>query len=204
MKNLTLLLLLLLSVSSCGKKFKAQRLSTQQGDEKAMDITDAWLATDTKMAVQDILMQIQKHNGYRRYRSQISGKRPKVFIAEVANNTSEPYFPIQDLNDELLNEFSFSGEYILIDSAARERILNEIQYQNDGMVKPEDVAKIGRQSGANLLIFGNINMIPYTRDGQTIKEYSVNIRMTDIQTGEEVLRTRYKTSKYSKRSGYAW
>ncbi len=204
MKNILTCLLLVLATTSCGKKFKAQRLTTQQGDQKAMEITDAWLATDTKMAVQDILAQIQKHNGYRRYRSQLGAKRPKVFIAEVSNNTSEAYFPVQDLNDELLNEFSYSGEYALIDAVAREKILNEIQYQNDGMVKPEDIAKIGKQSGANLLIFGNINMIPHTRDGQTIKEYSVNIRMTDIESGEEVLRTRYNASKYSKRSGYAW
>ena len=55
------------------------------------------------------------------------GRRPKIFIADVQNQTSEAYFPIADLNDELLNEFSFSGDYILIDNNAREKLLKEIR-----------------------------------------------------------------------------
>ena len=103
-----------------------------------------------------------------------------------------------------MNEFSFSGDYILIDNNAREKLLKEIKYQNDGMVRPEDVKKIGRASGADLLIFGDIRMKPQTLKGRTIKDYSVNIRMTDLESQEEVLRTRFKTSKYSKRSGAGW
>ena len=47
-------------------------------------------------------------------------------------------------------------------------------------------------------------MKPETLSGKTIKDYSVNIRMTEIESGEEVMRTRYKISKYSKRSGMSW
>ena len=72
------------------------------------------------------------------------------------------------------------------------------------MVRPEDIKKIGRASGADLIIFGNIRMKPETLSGKTIKDYSINIRMTDIESGEEVMRTRYKISKYSKRSGMSW
>ena len=113
-----------------------------------------------------------------------------------------PYFIVKAC--ELLNELSFSGDYVLIDAAKRDKILDEITYQNDGMVKPEDIKKIGRQSGADIIIFGDIRMKPNTLSGRTVKDYSVNIRMTDIESGEEVLRTRYKTSKYSKRSGSGW
>ena len=62
----------------------------------------------------------------------------------------------------------------------------------------------GKQAGADLLIFGSVNMKPEMLAGKTLKEYSVNIRLTDIATGVEVMRTRYKVSKYSERSGYGW
>ena len=196
-------LIFLALISSCGAKIQSTRMSTAQGDEQAMSITDEWVMTDTKLAIKEVISQVQRHNGYRRYLSKMQG-RPKIFIAEVQNNTADAYFPVADLNDELLNEFSISGGYVLIDEAARNRILNEIKYQNDGMIKMEDVRKIGKQSGANLLIFGTINMRPHTLNGKTIKEYSVNIRMTDIESGEEVLRTRYTISKYSKRSNFSF
>ena len=198
------LLAVLMSVASCGPKLKAQRMSTSAGDEKAMSITDNWMVTDTTNAVQEVLKQMNKNRSYRNYLSKFGDKTPKVFIAELQNNTAEAYFPIQDLNDELLNELSATGDFILIDENARQRILKEIKYQNDGMVDTNDAKKIGKQAGADLLIFGNVNMKPEMLGGKTLKEYSVNIRMTDIQSGVEVMRARYKISKYSERSGYGW
>jgi hypothetical protein len=47
-------------------------------------------------------------------------------------------------------------------------------------------------------------MKPETFNGKTIKDYSVNIRMTDIESGEEVFRARCEASKYSKRSKTGW
>ena len=52
-----------------------------------------------------------KHKGYKRYRRNHGGT-PTVFVGEVKNLTSEPYFPINDINDEFLNEISASGEFI--------------------------------------------------------------------------------------------
>ena len=129
---------------------------------------------------------------------------PKVFIAEVQNNTSEAYFPIDDMNDEFLNEVSATGEFILVDAKAREMILKEITYQNDGMVDPATAKSIGKQLGADLMIFGSVYMKPEKRDGKTIKEYSVNIRLTDIEKGIEVMRTRTRIYKYSDKSSYGW
>jgi formaldehyde-activating enzyme involved in methanogenesis len=72
------------------------------------------------------------------------------------------------------------------------------------MVDPATVKKIGKQTGADVMIFGNVYMKPEKRDGKTIKEYSVNIRMTDIERAVELLRTRTKVFKYSEKSGSGW
>ena len=72
------------------------------------------------------------------------------------------------------------------------------------MVDPKTAKMIGKQTGADLMIFGNVFMQPESRDGKTIKQYRVNLRLTDIETTEEVLRVRVKTSKYSEKSGAGW
>jgi hypothetical protein len=195
-------MLLALGLTSCSG-FKAKRVSGNEGDELGMEITDKWLLRDTETVVSQILKQIEQHKGFQRYLAK-SGKRPKIFIAEVQNETSEPYFPIRDLNDELLNEFSSSGEFILIDQESRDKLLKEIKYQNDGMVDSRQAKKIGKQAGADLLVFGNVRMQPRSRGGKTIKQYSVNIRMTNLQSAIEVLRTRVKVQKYSEKSGSGW
>ena len=195
------ILLLILSIGCA--RFQAKRVDRAESDKKALEITDEWVMKDTETSVVNLLKQIEKHRGFQRYLRKL-GRPPKVFIADVQNHTSEPYFPVDDLNDELLNEFSASGNYILIDEAARGRILREIQYQNDGMVTPDEAKTIGKQAGADLVVSGAIRMSPKSRQGKTVKEYSINIRMTDIERGVEVLRTRTKVNKYSEKKKIGW
>lgn len=203
MKKIFTLFLLIIFTISCGPTIKTERISLEESDELASNITDEWVMTDTEIAVKETIKQIDNNKSFQKYLYNL-GRRPRIFIGEMQNDTTEPYFPIEDINDELLNEFSQSGKYILIDADARQKILEEITYQNDGMVKEEDIKKIGKTSGADLIIFGNVRLNQKSFLGKTIKDYSVNIRITDIESGEEVARTRYKLNKYSKRSKVAW
>lgn len=203
MKKIFILFLLTIFTISCGPTIKTERISLEESDELASNITDDWVMTDTEIAVKETIKQIDNNKSFQKYLYNL-GRRPRIFIGEMQNDTTEPYFPIEDINDELLNEFSQSGKYILIDADARQKILEEITYQNDGMVKEEDIKKIGKTSGADLIIFGNVRLNQKSFLGKTIKDYSVNIRITDIESGEEVARTRYKLNKYSKRSKVAW
>lgn len=195
------MLALALLASSCGS-FKAERVDANTSDEKGLSITDNWMSADTTQAIADVIKQMKAHPGFGKMKAKFG--TPKVFVADVQNQTSEAYFPIGDLNDELLNELSMSGEFELVDNQAREKILKEVTYQNDGMVDPATAKKIGKQTGADIMIFGNVYMKPEKRDGKTIKEYSVNIRMTNIETATEVLRTRTKVFKYSEKSKVGW
>ena len=201
MKVLFVLIALSMFATSCGS-FKAKRVDANESDEKGLSITDNWMAADTTQAISDIMKQMKAHPGFNKMKARHG--TPKVFIAEVQNQTSEAYFPIGDMNDELLNELSLSGEFELVDNQAREKILGEITYQNDGMVDPATAKKIGKQTGADIMIFGNVYMKPEKRGGKTLKEYSVNIRMTDIEKATEVLRTRTRVSKFSEKSSVGW
>jgi penicillin-binding protein activator len=201
MKFLITTLTLATLATSCGS-FKAERVDANTSDEKGLAITDNWMSADTAQAVADVIKQMRVHPGFSKMKARFG--TPKVFVADVQNQTSEAYFPIGDLNDELLNELSMSGEFELVDNQARETILKEVTYQNDGMVDPATAKKIGKQTGADIMIFGNVYMKPEKRDGKTIKEYSVNMRMTDIEKATEVLRTRTKVFKYSEKSKVGW
>jgi hypothetical protein len=72
------------------------------------------------------------------------------------------------------------------------------------MVDPAQIKQIGKQSGADLMIFGAVRMDPKSRKGKTIKEYTVNLRMTDIESAVEVLRVRVKVNKFSEQGKMGW
>jgi len=193
---------LMLTVSGCSS-FKAQRVDEAKADEKAMEITDNWVDGDTIRVISGGMKQVYAHKRFQEYKSRFQSKRIKVFVGEIRNNTSESYFPVKDLEDALLEQMSNSDHFTLIDASRRDSLLKEITYQNDGMVDPAQAKKVGRQSGADVMIFGDINMKPETRDGKTIKTYTVNLRLTEIQSAEEICRTREKINKYSE-GGAKW
>ena len=85
---------------SCSS-FQAKRVGSQESDEKALTITNKWLAADTEQVVSKLSQKIDKHRGFRKYLRNL-GKTPAVFISNVQNLTSESGFPINDLNDCLL------------------------------------------------------------------------------------------------------
>lgn len=202
LKKILTIGLLALNIIACSN-FKAKRVGGEESDRLAMQVTDKWVNADTIGSIRSLLKDLDKHKGFKKYIKGL-GRTPKLFIGEIQNDTSDPYFPIDDFNDELLNEFSSTGDYILIESNARKSVMKEIQYQNDGTVDSRDIKVVGKSAGADIIIFGSIRMKPHTRNGKTIKEYSVNIRMTDIERGIEVLRVRAKVQKYSEQNGYGW
>lgn len=200
-----LLTVLTMVVFSAGcASFKAERVDDANADEKAMEITDNWVDGDTIRVIDGSMNQIYNHKRFAEYQSKFQGKRIKLFVGEIRNNTAESYFPVKDLEDALLEKMSNSDHFILIDASRRENLLKEITYQNDGMVDPKQAKKVGRQSGADVMIFGDINMKPESRNGKTIKTYTVNLRLTEIETSEEICRSREKINKFSKNNGSSW
>jgi PBP1b-binding outer membrane lipoprotein LpoB len=200
---LTALLATQTLVFSACSSFKASRVDDAAADEHAMEITDNWVDGDTIRVIDGAMKQIYAHKRFVEYQSKFQGKRIKLFVGEIRNNTSESYFPVKDLEDALLEKMSNSDQFALIDASRRENLLKEITYQNDGMVDPKQAKKVGKQSGADVMIFGDINMKPETRNGKTIKTYTVNLRLTEIETAEEICRAREKINKYSE-GGAKW
>ena len=201
--NIIYVSLALLAISSCSS-FQAERVDAQTSDEKALTITDEWVQKDTETVVQKLIQKMGQHRGFLRYKRTYQKNVPRIFVGEIQNQTSEAYFPIQEINDELLEQFSAGGDFILIDATKREDLLKEITYQQDGMVAPTTAKQIGKQTGADLIVFGSVYMKVARRKGKSIRQYSVNIRMTDIESGEEVMRIRAKLSKYSAQKKFGW
>lgn len=176
------------------------RLSTAEGD--AMMKTGKWTKVDSETAAAEIMAQMTSHPVFADYAGKL-GHKPKLFIRDVENKTADPYFRVDELNNALLNRISRSGRFVLIDRAAAQKINQEIVYQMSGTVKRDDIRKIA-ETGAEMLIFGEITMEPVIQDGLTVNEYTVNMRLTDISSKEEIARMDYTTTKYVKRGAFSW
>ena len=95
-------------LQGCGG-FQAKRVGAKESDEKALTITNKWLAADTEQVVKELSQKIEKHRGFRKY-LRGAGKTPAVFISDVKNLTSDSNFPINDINDEEIKQEEINEE----------------------------------------------------------------------------------------------
>ncbi len=203
MRLIPALLICLLTLSGCSS-FQAKRVSDSEVDKEALAITGEWVDGDTIRVIQKTIKKIDKHRRFGRFLKARNNKPLRLFVGEIKNNTSEAYFPVGDMEEALLEQLSDTETFILIDAKQRTALLKELTYQNSGAVSARTAKKIGRQSGADALLFGTVNMRPFQRDGQAIKTYTINFRLTDLSTGEELLRTRSKINKFIDQSASGW
>ena len=113
-KPSVLIMMMLFILSGCSG-FQASRVDSDESDEKAMGITDEWLQRDTEKVIDEVMTSMNEHRGFKNHLRRL-GRTPVVFVGEVKNMTSEAYFPISEINNELLTELSASGDFILVTS----------------------------------------------------------------------------------------
>ena len=191
-----LIVLALIGLTACQRNMRATRVGAEEADARLSIITDEWVSTDTEIAITAMINQIETSRPLNRFLREHGG-RPVIFVGEIQNATAEPYFPIADFNERLLTAIFNLGDFRVVDRDARAAILAEIVYQNDGMVDPAQARQIGRQTGAEVAVFGAIRMQPHSLRGRTVREYSVNLRITELETSDVVFMGTYNIQKAS-------
>ncbi len=154
---------------------------------------NSWGFNDTKNSIKQVMNTIKENKRF----NEILRKKGvvKIKLGNFYDNTKEDGFPIEDIKNELFATISNDGRFILIEKEDSDVLLKEIAYTQDGNVKNSDKKNIGKQSGADLLIFGQANVSKTMELTNLTKNYFFTFKITDIETGERLLMSVYKMSK---------
>ena len=154
---------------------------------------NSWSFDDTKNSVKQVMNTIR---GNKRINEILRKKGVvKIKLGNFYDNTKEDGFPIEDIKNELFATISNDERFILIEKEDSDVLLKEVAYTQDGNVKDSDKKNIGKQFGADLLIFGQANVSKTMELTNLTKNYFFTFKITDIETGERLLMNVYKMSK---------
>lgn len=197
MKRFLIFLCSVLVLSGCAS---GGRVSLEDGDK--MMQTDQWTKMDSEQAAKKIMQDLITHGGFIDYQQEL-GHKPKLYIKKVENKTADPYFNIDELNNAFLTEISRSGKFKLLDEKNAKEVEEALKKTHDGRTKQSDVRSLVKKSGAEVLIFGEITSQPKREGRQVVNEYTVNIKLTDMESNEEIARMQYGVSKYKKQGWFS-
>jgi len=185
---LTLLFLTLVS-TECGS---IKRISTSQ----VTDLSGRWNDTDARLVAEEMTQDVIKRPWRPSFIS-IYQRQPILVVGDILNKShehidAEPF--IKDIERELINAQSVR---IVTHGAFREKVRKERQDQQDTN-STEVQKKLGRELGADFMLFGTINTIVDTKaEGKhRVVFYQVNLELADLATNEIVWIGDKKIKKY--------
>ncbi len=124
---------------------------------------------------------------------------PKRRIGVVSFENKAPYAQTRIGNtatDILITELTKSGKFIVVERDRLDKVLEEQKLGQSGAIDPGTAAQVGKVLGLNAIVTGSVSQFGVKSEGkdfivtqskQQIVECTVDVRVTDAETGQILL-----------------
>ncbi len=111
-------------------------------------------------------------------------RRPVVFVDKIKNKTMDPNIDTESITDTITTKLLQSGKFRLADMTKVNEVIDQLNYQtSSGLVDPNTAAQMGRQIGAEYMMYGNFTSIE-SRSGRTKDVYyKFTLSVLNVETG---------------------
>ena len=136
---------------SCSPSFEG----TYSDPAKAEIVDDKWNETDARKTAETMINGVITKPWIVEHRTRTRNK--PVVIVDLVENRTDEHIDTKALTEFIRDELINSGKVRFLNNQRRKAILEEIKYQNSGMVSKKTQKKAGKQIGADFLLGGSIS-----------------------------------------------
>lgn len=110
-------------------------------------------------------------------------RRPVMFVDTIKNKTTE-HIDTESITDSISTKVLRSGKFRFVDMSKISAVKEQMNYQaNSGMVDENTAVTMGRQIGAEYMLYGNLSSI-VKRDGSTKDVYyKFTMKVMHLESG---------------------
>jgi uncharacterized protein (TIGR02722 family) len=110
-------------------------------------------------------------------------RRPVVFVDRIKNKTIE-HIDTESITDTIQTKLINSGKFRFVDMTVVDRVRSQLEFQRDsGMVDDQQAMVMGRQVGAEYMLYGNLSSI-VKRDNRTQDVYyKFTLKLLHLESG---------------------
>jgi len=170
---------------------------------KSEIVDDKWNETDARKTAEVLVKAALEKPWLANYVKVNKGERPVVIVDDMENRTDE-HIDTRALTGAIQDELINSGRVRFVDGARRQKILDEIKFQNSGAVDAKSAKKTGKQIGADYMMVGEISSKVATQDKLKTVTYQTILQLTNVETAEIEWSERHQIKKRFRRSGAGW
>jgi uncharacterized protein (TIGR02722 family) len=190
MKPLSLFLILAVAFSSCSRKVTRIETDTQ------IDLSGRWNDTDSRKVADQMIYDLFKSDAFKKYADAL-GRKPVIVVGLIKNKTSEHIDAGNYIKKFEMVIFN-SGMAELVESEEfRDKLRQERAEQQD-FADPATVAKWGKEIGADVMLFGEMNSETDVYNNKRVVNYITTLFLTDIETNKRVWYGQNEIKKFVK------
>lgn len=110
-------------------------------------------------------------------------RRPVVFVDQVQNRTTE-HIDTENVTDSIRTKLIQSGKFRFVDMNVVERVRQQFDFQSQsGMVDPATAVAMGRQIGAEYMLYGALTSITKRSGNTRDVYYKFTLNLMNLETG---------------------
>lgn len=110
-------------------------------------------------------------------------RRPVVFVDRIKNKTME-HIDTESITDTIESKLINSGKFRFVDMSVVDRVRQQLEYQqNSGMVDEQQAMMMGRQVGAEYMLYGNMSSIVKRNNNTKDVYYKFTLKLMHIESG---------------------
>ncbi|MEJ0054393.1 MAG: penicillin-binding protein activator LpoB [Bacteroidota bacterium] len=183
-------LVLIIILGSCARSV------TRIDPNQSMDLSGRWNDTDSRMIADKMITSLLGSEKFKEYSKEL-GRKPAIIVGVVKNKTSE-HIDADNYTKKMELAIFNSGVADLVESdELRDKIRLERTQQAD-FADPKTMAKWGMETGANLILFGEMTSETDVYQKKRVVNYVTTLFLTDMETNKRIWYGQEEIKKYVK------
>jgi penicillin-binding protein activator len=172
----------------------SQRTVTRMDPSKQIDLSGRWNDSDSRMVANQMVSQFLNSPRYREYATEW-GKRPAIIVGYIQNKTSE-HIDAENFVKRFELEIFNSGLADVVESRDFRETIREERADQQEFATPETAARWGRETGAQLMLFGVMSSETDVYRNRRVVNYIITLYLTDIETTRRIWYGQEEIKKY--------
>jgi uncharacterized protein (TIGR02722 family) len=182
--------ILLTSLFSCARS--VSRIEPGQ----QIDLSGRWNDSDSRQVADKMTSELLNNPRFKEYTSTL-GRKPAIIVGQIRNKTSEHIDADNYVKKFELAIFN-SGLADLVESDAFRDKLREERAQQQDFSDPATMAKWGKETGANLMLFGEMTSETDVYNKERVVNYITTLFLTEIETNKRIWYGQHEIKKHIK------
>lgn len=169
---------------------------TRVTPDAQIDLSGRWNDSDSRMVAEKMISDLFASERFKEYAGQ-NGKKPVIVVGLIRNKTSEHIDAANYIKKFEMAIYNSNVADLVESDEFRDQLRKERAEQQD-FADPATVAQWGKETGADLMLFGEMSSETDTYNNRRVVNYITTLFLTHVETNKRVWYGQHEIKKLVK------